>query len=139
MDERDVKRLKEFGNLIQREFSNELKASVTAEEGAYKTQPVYTIALEQPAEELKYVVLSEDISQGQRVESFRITAEFASGSQYPLYQGTTIGHKKICQLQDPFALQNPLINDSDGQISRLKVQITAARDEVMMKEIKIYR
>ena len=137
LDQRDVKRLKEFGELIQKEFEHELAAEVAKEAGAPDTQPVYTITLSKPASELKYVVLSEDISQGQRVESFRITAEFASGSQYPLYQGTTIGHKKICQLQDPFALQNPLINDSDDEISKLKVQITAARDEVVMREIRI--
>ena len=103
-----------------------------------KTQPVYTITLDCPAKELKYVVLKEDIEKGQRIESFRIVAEFQSGSQYPLYQGTCIGHKKICQLQDPFALQNPLINDSDETISRLKVQVTAARDEAFIKEIKVY-
>ena len=138
LDQRDVKRLKEFGELIQKEFEHELAAEVAKEAGAPDTQPVYTITLSKPASELKYVVLSEDISQGQRVESFRITAEFASGTQYPLYQGTTFGHKKICQLQDPFALQNPLINDSDDEISKLKVQITAARDEVVMREIRIY-
>ena len=47
-------------------------------------------------------------------------------------------NKKICQLQNPFALQNPLIDDSDEYISKLKVQVTAARDEVVMKEIKVY-
>ena len=87
---------------------------------------------------LKNIAAKEDIEKGQRIESFRIVAEFQSGSQYPLYQGTCIGHKKICQVQDPFALQNPLINDSDETISRLKVQVTAARDEAFIKEIKVY-
>ena len=85
-----------------------------------------------------YNGIKEDIEKGQRIESFRIVAEFQSGSQYPLYQGTCIGHKKICQVQDPFALQNPLINDSDETISKLKVQVTAARDEAFIKEIKVY-
>ena len=70
--------------------------------------------------------------------AFRILAEFDSGNQYPLYQGTCIGNKKICQLQDPFAGQNPLTDDSQPEIRRLKVQITAARDEVLMKEILVY-
>ena len=91
-----------------------------------------------PLDKLKYVVLREDIAQGQRVEGFRVLAEFTSGGQYPLFQGTCIGNRKICQLQDPFALQNPLINDADEKISRLKVQVTAARDEVVMKEIRVY-
>lgn len=140
LDERDVKRLKEFGELVQREFGQEIPAKVEKDENGYPTQPAYTITLDTPKtrEELKYVVLREDIAEGQRVEGFRITAESASGGQYPLYQGTCIGNKKICLLCDPFALQNPLIDDSADRISKLKVQITAARDEVVMKEIKVY-
>ena len=129
IDERDVARLKELGELIQKEFGKELPATIEKKADEPKTQPVYTITLDCPAKELKYVVLKEDIEKGQRIQS---------GSQYPLYQGTCIGHKKICQLQDPFALQNPLINDSDETISRLKVQVTAARDEAFIKEIKVY-
>lgn len=138
IDERDVARLKELGELIRKEFGKEIPATIEKKADEPKTQPVYTITLDCPAKELKYVVLKEDIEKGQRIESFRIVAEFQSGSQYPLYQGTCIGHKKICQVQDPFALQNPLINDSDETISRLKVQVTAARDEAFIKEIKVY-
>lgn len=84
------------------------------------------------------MVLQEEIAQGQRVESFRIIAESARGGQYPLYQGTCIGHKKICQLEDPFALQNPLTGEAPQEITTLKVQVTAARDEVIMKKIEVY-
>ena len=107
-------------------------------EGCPATQPKYTITFEKPVKDIKYVVLAEDIAQGQRVESFRITADFASGGQYALYQGTCIGNKRICQLQDPFAHQNPLINDSTPEIRQLTVHITAARDEVIMKDIAVY-
>ena len=63
---------------------------------------------------------------------------FASGGQYPLFQGTCIGNRRICQLQDPFALQNPLLNDTDELLTELQVQITAARDEVILKDIQVY-
>ena len=138
IDDRDVKRLKELGDLLKKEFGTALPAVVEKMTGEPPTQPIYTITLDHPAENLKYIVLKEDIAKGQRVESFRIMGEFASGEQYPLYQGTCIGHKKICQLQDPFAKQNPLINDSGDTVSRVKIQITAARDEVFLKEIKVY-
>lgn len=138
IDQRDVDRLAELGDLIRKELGERIPASVRKEEGYGATQPVYTITLEQPRETINYVVLREDIAEGQRVESFRIVAEFESGSQYPLYQGTCIGNKKICQLQDPFAEQNPLTDDSEPEIARLRVQVTAARDEVLMKEISIY-
>ncbi len=139
IDERDVKRLKELGEFLKKEFGSQREAVVEKMDMQPATQPVYTITLKSPVplKKLKYVILREDIARGQRVESFRILAEFASGGQYPLFQGTCIGNRKICQLQDPFALQNPLIDDSDETISRLKVQVTAARDEVFMKEIKV--
>lgn len=138
LDERDVKRLKEFGDLVRKEFGTPVKTRVEKAEGCPATQPKYTITFEKPVKDIKYVVLAEDIAQGQRVESFRITADFASGGQYALYQGTCIGNKRICQLQDPFAHQNPLINDSTPEIRQLTVHITAARDEVIMKDIAVY-
>lgn len=138
LDERDVKRLKEFGDLIRQEFGTPIAASVEKVAGCPATQPKYTVTFDKPVRSLKYVVLSEEIAEGQRVESFRITADFASGGQYALYQGSCIGHKHICQLQDPFAHQNPLIDDSTPEIRQLTVQVTAARDEVLMKGITVY-
>lgn len=138
MDERDVKRLKEFGELLKKEFGSPVPAKVEKEADSFATQPVYTVTLEHPVSGIRYVELREDISKGQRIESFRITAESGSGSQYPLYQGTTVGNRKICQLQDPFADQNPLINDMEDGICRIRIQVTAARDEVWLKDVKIY-
>lgn len=137
IDERDVKRLKEFGALLQEEFGTELDVKIREEESP-KTQKVYTISLKQPTDQIRYVSLREDLTKGQRVESFRITAQSGSGNQYPLYQGTVIGNRKICQLQNPFGEQNPLINDMEDRICQIQVQITAARDEVFLKDIKIY-
>ena len=135
IDERDVKRLKEYGSLLQKEFGTPIPAKVEKVPGCPPSQPAYTITLEKPRKDVKYVVLAEDIAQGQRVEAFRITANEGS---YPSFQGTCIGHKKICPLCDPFARQNPLLNDSAPEIRRLTVHITAARDEVLMKEILVY-
>ena len=137
IDERDVKRLKEFGALLQEEFGTELDVKIREEESP-KTQKVYTISLKQPTAQIRYVSLREDLTKGQRVEGFRITAQSGSGNQYPLYQGTVIGNRKICQLQNPFGDQNPLINDMEDRICQIQVQITAARDEVFLKDIKIY-
>lgn len=137
-DPRDVKRLKELGELLSREFGQTVPADIQKEEGYGPTQPAYKITLRQPGQKIRYVVLLEDLAKGQRVESFRITAQTANGTQYPLYQGTCIGHKKICKLQDPFALQNPLTGNSQSGVSTFKVQVTAARGEVTMKKIKVY-
>ncbi len=137
IDERDVKRLKELKQLLDKEFGNEVSVRIEKDETSPLTQPLYNIIFEEPVRAVKYVVLQEDIALGQRVESFRITADFTNGSQFPIYQGTCIGNKKICQLQDPFAGQNPLQDDTADTISQIQIRVTAARDEVFLKSIKI--
>lgn len=138
IDERDVQRLKELRALLDEEFGKEVPVQIEIIKNSPLTQPLFNISFEKPIKNLKYVVLQEDIASGQRVESFRITADFTSGSQFPIYQGTCIGNKKICLLQDPFAEQNPLQDDSEEQISGIQVRVTAARDEVVLKSIKVY-
>ncbi len=138
MDERDVKRLKELGELLRREFGTPLEASVEKLEGGYPTQPEYLIRLARPVSHVRHVILEEDIARGQRIENFRIEAMFESGSQFPLFQGTTVGHRKICTLTDPFAQQNRLLDDRADKIDRLLVRVTAARDEVLLKSVKVY-
>lgn len=139
IEARDVQRLKELKGLLDTEFGKEIAVKIEKVEDSPLTQPLYNISFEEPVSAIKYVVLQEDIAQGQRVESFRITADFTSGSQFPIYQGTCIGHKKICQLYDPFVGQNPLQDDTGERISRIQVRVTAARDEALIKSIKAYQ
>ena len=138
IDERDVKRLMELRGLLDQEFGKEIPFHLEKDETSPATQPYYRLILAHPVQNIKYIVVQEDIAKGQRVESFRITADFLSGAQYPIYQGTCIGHKKICQLQDPFALQNPLTADTSERISQVQLHITAARDKVFLKSVKLY-
>ena len=60
-----------------------------------------------------------------------------SKADYALFEGTCIGNKHICELEDPFAVQNPLTGHTNKKLSGVRVQITAARDEVFMREIYI--
>ncbi len=138
LDERDVERLRELRSLLDRELGHPLEASVEKKAGGYPTQPEYVITLARPVSRVKYVVLEEEIARGQRVESFRIEASFPDGNQYPIYQGTTIGNRRICALVNPFAEQNALLDDSGEKVDRIVVKVTAARDEVFLKHIRIY-
>lgn len=138
IDERDVQRLKELKDLLDTEFGKEIPFRLEKDENSPATQPYYRLLLDKPVKSIKYVILQEDIAKGQRIESFRITADFSSGNQYPIYQGTCIGNKKICQLQDPFAGQNPLTDDTADTISQVQLRITAARDEALIKSIRLY-
>lgn len=137
LDERDVARLKELRELLDREFGQALEATVEKRDTGHPMQPEYMITLAQPTSRIKYVELMEDISVGQRVEGFRIEAVFSSGGQFPFFQGTTIGNRKICALADPFAEQNRLLDENKVKIDKLLVKITAARGEVSLKHIAV--
>lgn len=137
-DERDRKRLKEFGRLLVQEFGKAIDIDVKKISNEYIRQPKYEITLDIERDNLKYIVLREDISKGQRVESFQIEAVSEEGSRYPIYQGTTIGNRRICVVEDPFSGQNPLIRNIPFKLKKLVVHITSARSEVFLKEISVY-
>ncbi len=136
LDERDVARLKEFGDLIRREFSKPAGTKIERIGGS-DMQPEYRISFESP-KAIKYVVLEEDIEKGQRIESFSIYQESAGKHSFPVYQGTTVGNRKICPLYDPFALQNPLIASGSRLPASLVVKIKAARGEVFIRKLEAY-
>lgn len=133
IDEKDVKRLKEFGELVQSTFENTIPYEINCD-SKNPTQPIYQIDLSEPTN-IACVILKEDLTKGQRVESFRIVDP--EDSFNALYEGTTIGNKKICFLEDPFAFQNPLTGQVKAKYQHLHLQITAARDEVCLKEIVV--
>ena len=134
-DERDVRRLKEYGELLRREFGQPIPAKVEKVPGCPATQPQYRITFDKPRKDVKYVVLAEDIAHGQRAEAFRITK---NDDTMACFEGTCIGNKRICPLYNPFENQNPLTDNSRPEISSLTVHVTAARDEVLMKKIAVY-
>lgn len=137
IDDRDVARLKEFGDLIRRELGEEIPAEITETPDCPPMQKEYRIRFDEPKQNIRYIVLEEDIAQGQRVETFKITGAFAGGGEYPICQGTCIGHRKICRIVDPFSRQNPLIGKMDAA-TELTVTVTAARGEVHIKRIAVY-
>ncbi len=138
IDQRDVDRLAQLGELLEKEFGHPLKTQMIPEKTEHTTQPVYRIQVPENCPEVRYVELREDIAQGQRVESFRIEAQSEDGSRFPLFQGTTIGNRKICQLADPFADQNQLTRTIATGVHSIRVRVTAARGPVAMKEIILY-
>ena len=71
--------------------------------------------------------LREDLDRGQRIESFKIVCEESGGTNFPLCQGATVGNRRLCRLENPFALQNPLTDDSTGRMRRLRLLVTASR------------
>lgn len=138
IDERDRQRLRELRAMIDKEFAHEIPITVEKLDNGYETQPKYLVKFNEPVRDFQYVELRENIVTGQKVESFHVEAGIQGGNRFPLYQGDTIGNRKICMLTDPFADQNPLIDDRGEPIDRLIINITAARGEVDLKSIKVF-
>lgn len=137
LDERDVARLCELRALLDAEFGHPLPLQAQRQDSP-PSQPFWLLTLERPAAQIKYVELREDLTHGQRVESFHIETVAADGSRWPLYQGTTIGHRKLCQLTDPFEKQNRLLDTGAARFQRLLLRVTAARGEVFLRDIRVY-
>ncbi|MDD4772266.1 MAG: alpha-L-fucosidase [Eubacteriales bacterium] len=125
-DPRDISRLKELGDAIRESFGNPVTGSAKiekAETPGSDTQCIYNINFNEP-HDIRYVSLSEDITLGQRVSGFLIQRKNWDGWD-TVYEGTTVGHKKIC----PVNLK---------AIRECRVYITSARDTVNLKHIELY-
>ena len=116
-DPRDVARLKELGDWLKESFSRPLKARM--EQSGWE----YTLTFAEKTA-VRYVVLQEDIRQGQRVEAFSLEEQDEYGLWRAIYHGSTIGHKRICPVS--------------AQTSALRVRIRSARDAVNMLSIQAY-
>ena len=132
IDKRDIVRLKEYGELLNTLFSKEIGYEVER-----KTGDEILLQLAKPAKDISFVVLAEDLTQGQRVEKFEILARDKKGCETVIYQGNTIGNKQICCLKDPFEhfhwKQWKLGNDT-----QLIIRIISKRNNIALNKIAIY-
>jgi alpha-L-fucosidase len=86
MPDPDVKRLKEWGDEIKRQFSNPI-ASISGKGKEVK--------IRLPERQLiSQVVIQEDIAQGERVRKFVLEGKTKNG-WHPIFEGSCIGHKFI--------------------------------------------
>ncbi len=126
LDQRDVDRLKELGDLINQELGeNKIKDSTVKKlHGHGLTQPEYQVTLKE-TQTIKYVEVAENIKEGQRVESFDIFYKDNHGLWSKLGGGTTIGSRKIVKIPP-------------HDIKEILVRITSSRDVPDIEWIKAY-
>ena len=107
-DPRDIAELKALGQKIKSEFSTPIEDAKIEEETSIITrQGVVEKGAKQQAwniqfakeEALNYVVLAEDLTQGQRISSFELQANHPLAGWQTIYHGSTVGFKKICELK----------------------------------------
>lgn len=147
--QRDVDRLYEFNSFLKKEFSNDVTLNFWECDScgnkieSHSMQKNFCIEINVPVEKIKYLEVMEKIEEGQRIESFIIYSDEKGGSSFPLYEGKTVGWKKICMLKNPFEKQNILLENSssvknDGKKHYLFFKVTAARGEALLKSIKVF-
>jgi alpha-L-fucosidase len=82
----DVKRLTDFGEAIQKNFSEPIGRTSG-------TGPQFTVKFNSPRQ-VSYVVISEDIENGERIREYKLSG-LAGGKWEPIATGSCIGHKRI--------------------------------------------
>lgn len=118
----DAKRLSEFARYIRNMYSHNFikgdKQAWQINEGEGLEFRVESGAV------INTLLLAEDISQGQRVESFKIEALINNKWHY-LTEGTTIGYKRLLRF-------------SDCTPSKIRVTITSSRSTAHLCDIGAY-
>jgi alpha-L-fucosidase len=123
LPEKDVQRLREFAAEIDRRYGHPLcKIEDCVQEGSKWIWTPKEVTL------IDYVIAGEDLTFGERVESFAIVAETAwTRSPVVLYEGKALGARRICHVP---ALRTPKIwlevRESDGEpvIKRLEAGLS---------------
>jgi len=131
IDERDIVRFKELGDKIKAEFNINKAENATVKTVSESDNGQSVIEISLPEKTLiKYIVLQEDLTKGQRVESFRIYAKNNEGTLSECYIGTCIGHKRICPVN--IWGQTEIVTDT------IRININAARANVVFRSIQLY-
>lgn len=111
INENDVQRLKEFSSYLKKTFARNyvLKGNETwhGTSGTVRQYDIQKDAL------VNAFMIQEDISKGQRIESFLVEA-YKDGSWIHMAEGTTVGYKR-------------LVRFSDTRPERIRVTIRSAR------------
>jgi len=99
------------GASLLRQSSGEQNVEVTAELGERVT--------------FDHIVLGEDIEKGQRISQFHVEAETGEGEWITIAQATTIGYKRILQVERVTT-------------SKVKVVIEASKNPPLLSEVGLY-
>ena len=120
--EADIKRLKDFAAYRKQVFAdNRVKKGRKYWDAVSGSEAVYSL---KPESEINVVMLQEDITKGQRVESFTVEALTDNGWK-EVGKGTTIGYKRI--------LRFPAVS-----ADRLRVRINECRLTAHINRVAAY-
>ena len=113
----DIQRYKEFGDEINRRFSNPL-AEIKSQKGKN-----ITLKFDKPRR-INHAIIMEDYKEGERIREYRIEG-FSNGEWIELTKGISVGRKKI----DYF---------DDVEVEQLKLVITKAAAEPIVRSFSAF-
>lgn len=119
----DVERLNEIGKYLTSNFENPIFSENFPK--ITKNKNNFIIEMEFPKNFVKNIILQEDISKSQRVETFFVELKSAEKWQ-KIFNGTVIGYKKIIKVENPIFA------------SGIRITITDSRCEPILKYVGIY-
>lgn len=111
-DFRDEEQFAALGAMIRKEFSDEIPAAVEKDGETYIVRP-------QTEKKIKYVVIRENLENGQHICGFELTADGRL-----LLEQKSIGHKRIVRL--------------NAAVNEIKLKVTASFGEYEIRDIRIY-
>jgi len=136
IDERDVKRLKELGEAINAHLGKEVPSKLVKRDTGNCAQEEFEIIPYDTDAHFRYVVIEEDLTHGQRIESFHLLSEFEP--LYPVYCGGAVGNRKICEIHSSAKGQNPLLFQNGKKGEKIILRIMSTRGKVHLKSVKLF-
>ena len=127
IDARDVQRLMELRHRIDESMSRPIHAEIIEKGSSILIRTGCSVR------EIQYIILREDLSKGQRIDSFAICLQGTNGLLEPLYEGRTVGNRRICEIRIPGAWA-----DAADKTDEVILKIISARGEVHWKSIEVY-
>lgn len=147
ISDKDAERLIEFGNAIKQRTQNEINYSITVgdnknqesfdslnslktENGSYVSRDndyIYDLTFDSE-KKVQTIILCEDISYSQRVESFSVYLRLSNGSYRLISNSTIIGSKKIICI-NPKKAKNAV---------GVRIKINSSRNNPVLSSIKVY-
>ena len=136
IDQRDVKRLEELGRALKEHFGNEIPSKLVKCDTGDFAQEEFEIIPYDTASDIRYVVIEEDLTKGQRIESFHLLSDCEP--LYPVYCGGAVGNRKICEIHSSSNGQNPLLFQNGKKGEKIILRIMSSRGKVNLKSVKLF-
>ena len=118
--EKDRQTFESFGNEVRRVFGEPL-----AEDFSNPVENVYELSVPKGEDRPGYVVIGEDIAQGERITGYRLEARSSSGEVIFTYHGEIISHKRILEIPEDTAV--------------VHFEVCSRKAPVKLKYLRVYR